>query len=147
MCKAGRNGNLIAQQLRVDYPYPEMQIDGYLMDIPLNIRQAHSSDLLNQFGLGYKTDLLCCWYWTADEWQTLVNTYQSLPDVWDDFYMKYDPEPNDRMLLVPMSSKSKQGSGGKVQVNFRTVDTVDKTVDKSDTNQAEKVQVSIFGRR
>lgn len=115
MISAGWNGTQIVSSLNASWSTPEMEIDGRTLDIPLNIRQEWGSRLQNIHQINDR-DLLCIWYWTADNWQDFVRQFQSLPDVYEDYYYLYEPEPIDRMRLIPMSSKPKQGSEKKVQV-------------------------------
>jgi len=122
LCKTGWDGVQITRTLSIDYPEPTLEIDGWLLDVPLYLRQEHADRLISLFKLSYlHRDLLCSWYWTEPGWLGFVRQYQALPDVYEAYYYAYDPEPNDRLLLVPMSSKPKQGSGEKVQVGYKPV--------------------------
>ena len=138
LCAAGWNSVEITMALLQDYPKPELQIDGSMLDVPLEVRQKHEYETLRRFRLSHvHQDLLCVWYWTESGWMEFVRQYQELPDVFEAYYFKYDPEPNDRMLLVPMSSKPKQGSAKKVHVGYVVVD---KSVEKAGTSRLQKVQ-------
>lgn len=122
MCQAGREGLKIETILNQYLPTPVMEIDGYILDIPFDIRREHANQLLNRLNLSpINRELLCSWYWTESGWQELVHQYQSLPDVYEDYYYQYEPEPIDRLILVPMSAKPKQGSikSGTSQVQVR----------------------------
>lgn len=108
LCELGWSGASLSAALRQDYPVPSLQIDGSMLDVPLRIRCECETGLLSRFRLVDRV-LLCLWYWTLDDWQEFVRQYQALPDVCEDYYYRYDRE-GDRALLVPMSSKPKQGS-------------------------------------
>lgn len=142
LCSSGWDGVQVTRALSQDYPTPELQIDGSLLDVPLNVRREHTDRLCQRFRIPIiQRDLLCVWYWTESGWQDFVRQYQSMPDIYEDYYFKYDPEPNDRFLLVSMSSKPKQGSAKKVQPSCVAVD---KPVDNRGANGDEKVQVAAF---
>jgi hypothetical protein len=154
LCAAGWDGTQVAVELSQLFPQPQLQIDGSLLDIPLNIRREFADTTLSRFRLSiFQRDLLCLWYWTESGWQEFVRQYQSLPDVYENYYYKYDPEPNDRLLLVPISSKPKQGTAKKVQVPYSPVDSsvdssvdnpVGNPVDKSGTSSHQKVHLMHF---
>jgi hypothetical protein len=131
LCKAGWDGALIEQTLRQELPEPKLQIDATLLDTPLDIRRKHYSHLESRFQLR-NNDLLCRWYWTEQSWQEFVQAFQALPEIFEDYYLKYDPEPNDRGVLVPMSSKPKQ-----VHPSCRPVDN-------SGTSSPQKVHLPHF---
>lgn len=120
MTKASWDNIKILQALAMNLPEPELQIDGWMLEYPLNIRHEHFNNMQNHFRLPNE-NLLCIWYWTESNWQEFKEKYQALPEVYEDYYLKYDPEPNDRGLLVPMSSKPKQGSK-KVLLSTKPVD-------------------------
>ena len=140
LCKAGWDGEQVARSLEMSYPAPVLGIDGNFEEIPIALRRTEEDRLLRLFRLDRKyRDYLCSWYWTGDGWQEFVRQYQALPDVYEDWYWKYEPEP-DRLVLAPMSSKPKQGRGRiqKVQVPYYPVDNLG-------TTAVEKVQVGCFG--
>ncbi len=118
----GWDGVQITMALSQAFPAPELGIDAWLLDIPLNLRREHSDQILSRFRLTPNhRDLLCRWYWSAPAWEgEFVPAFQSLPEVYEDYYMLYEPEPVDRYVLVPMSGKPKQGTSGaeKVQVPY-----------------------------
>lgn len=124
---AGTSAEIAIRNLELFYPAPEIGVDGYALDIPLVVRREHNHRMR------LPADLLCVWYWSESYWMEFVRKYQSLPDVYEDYYWKYEPEPLDRGVLVPVSSKPKQGTK-KVQlpdfplVHART--RVDNRVDK-----------------
>lgn len=123
MMRAGWNGENIARTLEryPDYACPEVGIDGWLLDTPMQARREHEADLLKHFRLTDRV-MLCPYFWTEKGWMEYVRMYQALPDVFEDYYFKYEPMPIDRLRLVPMSSKPKQGTGisasKKVQVPY-----------------------------
>lgn len=139
LCVSGWNGVEVALALHHSYPKPELMIDGSLLDVPLSVRREHEANFLSRFRLP-RRNLLCSWYWTESGWSEFYSMYQALPDVYEDYYYKYEPEPNDRFRLVPMSCKPKQGE--KVQSSQIYVDNpVDNPMDKSGTGRRQKVQV------
>ena len=110
MISAGWNALSIIQNLQMDFPEPIMGMDGELLPIPLEIRRKHGDAL--PFNLSH---LLCVWYWSDSGWTQLERAFQSLPEPIEDYYWRYDPEPNDRLILVPVSNKPKQGQVGAPQ--------------------------------
>ena len=123
MGEVGWNGEAIARTLDCykHYNTPELGVDGWLLDIPLETRQAEQGRLLSVFRL-HDHELLCAWWWTAVGWMEFVRKFNGLPDVTEDYYYRYQPMPLDRCILVPMSSKPKRGVGirhsKKVQVPY-----------------------------
>ena len=116
MIAGGWNAMSIIQRLSTDYPAPVMGMDGELFPIPLETRRKRDDVL--PFTLGH---LLCRWYWSDNGWGELERAFQNLPEPRENYYWRYDPEPNDRLILVPVSRKPKQGQGGapkKVQVPY-----------------------------
>lgn len=112
MVTVGWNGEGIAHALaaRNCYGTPEIQIDGWLLDIPLETRLKNERELLSLFRIADR-ELLCPWLWTEAGWMKFVRAFQSLPDVIEDYYYRYEPMPADRLVLVAMSSKPKQRAG------------------------------------
>ncbi len=123
MGNVGWNGENIARVLESQEHYgrPTLEIDGFLLDIPMAVRWEHERGLLSRFRLSDR-DMLCPWWWTEAGWMAFVREYQNLPDPQESYYLRYEPMPLDRGRLVPMSSKPKQGTGTtaskKVQVPY-----------------------------
>ena len=132
MCSYGKDGARISLIVK-DYCIRELRMDGWFLDVPFESRRVMEWQVLNQCGLSHmQTDLLCHYYWTEAGWMEFVRLWQAMPEVEEDYYHRYDPLPNDRLLLVPMSSKPKRGTAPSL---------VDKPVDKSGTSKALQVQV------
>lgn len=141
LCSIGwKDGEQITQTLNHHLPIPELQIDGTLLNIPLVVRREHEDRLLDLLRLSiYQRDLLCVWYWTESGWLEFVRQYQALPDVYEDYCYEYDPLPNDRFLLVPVSKP--------VDKSLKPVDnlleSVDKSGDKTGGKQPRKGEVLV----
>lgn len=111
LCTLGWSGTRVIQALTAaGYPEPELDVDGDLLSVPLYLRQGKQDELLSLLKIQDHA-LLCVWYWTEMRWMQFVRQFQSLPDVYEDYYYRYEPLPVDRIVLVPMSSKPKQGCG------------------------------------
>ena len=111
MTSAGWDGGAIAAALkRYDEYTPELEIDGRLLDTPLEARRKYEHELLSRFRLSDR-ELLCPWLWTEQGWMEFVRQFNALPEPAEDYYLRYEPMPLDRLRLVPMSSKPKQGAG------------------------------------
>lgn len=106
MQKNGWNGESIARTLEFYEAYggPQLGIDGWLLDVPLGVRQKHEDHLLSVFRLSDR-GMLCPWWWTEGRWMEFVHAYQSLPDVYEDYYFLYQPMPIDRLVLVRCSRR------------------------------------------
>ena len=119
MIESGWDGVQISYLLSLDLPAPELDVDGYPLRVPISIRREKFDRLLSSLRVA-TTDLLCIWYWTSGSWQDFVRLYQSLPDIYEDYYYLVDIEA-DRLRLAPVSSKPKQGSGIKVHLPYLAV--------------------------
>lgn len=139
---AGVNALDLVQALSIYYPKPELQIDGFMLSVPLYTRREHEDGLRSRFRVS--RDLLCSWYWTESHWLEFVREYQNLPEIYQAYYLRYDPEPNDRALLVPMDSKPKQGSKPVDKCLISVDKPVDKPVEMSGTSILQKVQDQKF---
>lgn len=137
LCSIGFDGGRISYILK-DFCVRDLSMDGNFLDIPMQTRRQFEDSALRSCGLARtQTDLLCDLYWTQQGWLEFVRLWQALPEVEEAYYHVYDPLPNDRLLLVPVSSKPKQGS---VPVD-KCLKTVDNPVDKSGTSKGLKVQL------
>ena len=133
----------ITWQLSRYLPAPEMGIDGGLLDYPIDIRREYLHGKILPESL---SRLLCVWYWSQDSWMSFVHLYQSLPDVYEDYYWRYQPEPWDRVALFPVSTNAPRGrsypkgvlisASPKVHPSYQPVDKSRFSVDKSVDNYA-----------
>jgi hypothetical protein len=133
-------------QLASCYPAPEMGIDGNLLDYPIDLRREYSHgsilpDLLSR--------LLCVWYWSESSWMDFVYLYQSLPEIYEDYYWRYQPEPFDRQVLFPVSTNGPRGRSyrvlitpsPKVHLSYRPVG---KPVDNMAVFTSPKVHLAVI---
>ncbi len=110
-------------------PEPIMLIDGDILGTIERLRGE--CEALRSLRLGWKLQrLMCAWYTTEAGWLEFVRQFQSLEEVYEDYYLFYDAEL-DAVHLLPLSSKPKQGCG--IPVDIR--------VEKPGTSQ---VQVGRF---
>lgn len=109
---------------------PTLEIDGWLVDVPMEVRREKEDELLGRCKLSiFQRRLLCVWYWTETGWDGFVRAFNDLPDVYEDYYYQYEPQA-DRLTLVPKSQICK-----KPVDNFGyPVDKYMKPVDKSVEN-------------
>jgi hypothetical protein len=81
-------------------PAPVMLMDGSLLDGIENVRAQ--SKMVECFP-GLARYMMCAWYWSESGWQDLVSHFQSLPEIFEDYYMFYDANL-DAMRLMPVST-------------------------------------------
>lgn len=137
----------IIGELERGLPSPEMGIDGNLLDYPLAVRREYGNGKILPWTLSH---LLCVWYWSEDRWMEMVRLYQSLPEIYEDFYWRYQPEPYDRQVLFPVSTNAPRGRSyskvlisGSPKVHLSYV-PVDKPVDNLWIYQSPKVQARSY---
>lgn len=129
-------------------PAPEMGIDGALLDYPIDLRREYLHGKILPESL---SRLLCIWYWSEDCWMDMVRLYQSLPDVSEDYYWRYQPEPFDRVVLFPVSTNAPRGRSHRVLISSSpkvhlSYAPVDKPVDKAAVFRSPKVQIGGYRR-
>ena len=84
-------------------PAPIMRADGSLLEGLATVRgRSTAADLLN-IDQSQK-ELMCLWYWSDDGWADFNGQYQNLPEVTEDYCLKYDEEL-DAAWVVPVSQK------------------------------------------
>lgn len=129
----------VQSTLRLYVPDVELGIDGDVIHTrELLCAQNRAAESL-RFS---NTDLMLGWYWNEANWACFVRAFQALPDVLEDYYLRYD-RAGDVGILVPMSSKPKQGSGSGGAAGSRLVDKWSCPVDKS--SKSVDKPVSNFG--
>lgn len=140
------NAARIVVELERGLPVPEMGIDGSLLDYPLAVRREFGHGKILPETL---SNLLCVWYWSEDHWMEMVRLYQSLPEIYEDFYWRYQPEPYDRLVLFPVSTNAPRGRSYKLLISdvpkvHLSRRPVDNPVDNLWIFQSPKVQVRSF---
>ncbi len=86
-----------------EVPAPIMRADGSLLEGLATVRgRSIAADLLN-IDQSQK-ELMCVWYWSEDGWADFNRQYQNLPDVTEDYCLRYDEEL-DVAWVVPVSQK------------------------------------------
>jgi hypothetical protein len=126
-------------------PSPQMGIDGGLLDYPIEIRREYLHGKILPEAL---SKLVCIWYWSEDDWMDFVRLFQSLPDVYEDYYWRYQPEL-DRVVLFPVSTNAPRGRSygvlisGSPKVHLSSK-PVDKYVDNSPIYSSPKVHLRSY---
>lgn len=93
----------VSDVISQNVPRPVMLADGSLLDGVENLRGMHKARhylALNSM----PREMMCVWYWSESAWMELVREFQSLPEIYEDYYMFYD-ETLDAMRLMPLSTK------------------------------------------
>lgn len=86
-----------------EVPAPIMRADGSLLEGLATVRgRSKAADLLN-IDQSQK-ELMCLWYWSEDGWADFNRQYQNLPEVTEDYCLRYDDEL-DAAWVVPVSQR------------------------------------------
>lgn len=90
-----------------EIPSPIMRADGSLLDGLATVKGRSRAAYLLNIDQEQK-DLMCLWYWSEDGWANLNAQFQNLPEVTEDYCLKYDEEI-DAAWVVPVSQKPREG--------------------------------------
>ena len=125
----------VANTLRREIPAPIMRADGSLIEGLATVQgKARAADLLNIYPA--QRDLMCLWYWSEDGWADFNRQYQNLPEVTEDYCLKYDEEL-DAALLVPVSEKPKGAGAHSGFISEYYEEAPQKSRYKSSTSQVQ----------
>lgn len=117
-----------------EVPFPIMRADGSLLEGLKTVQgRARAAELLCVDHS--QKELMCLWYWSEDGWADFNRQFQNLPDVTENYCLKYDEEL-DAAHLVPVSQKPHDHPVGYIS-EFYEEKQVKKSRYKSRTSQVQ----------
>lgn len=92
-----------------EIPPPIMRADGSLLECLATVRGRSKAAYLLNIDQEQK-DIMCLWYWSDDGWVDYNAQFQNLPEVTEDYALRYDHEI-DAAWIVPKSVQVAYKSG------------------------------------